>query len=132
MSVARGIAIMFRTCVALFALIFAMLNPFSAQEASAESMTWKFRSYHKNIVNVELYSQNRRHIWPGGGEVYSLRDFDVHNVNITCVSGERICYGAWVRGNDRTYWGVGTNQRHRCEKCCYTCGGTTPVINLNE
>ncbi len=53
----------------VLALLVASLMLPSLAEAQSTSMTWKFRSFHKNIVNVELYSYNRRHVWPGGGEV---------------------------------------------------------------
>ncbi len=117
----------------LLALLVACLALPSLAEAQSTSMTWKFRSFHKNIVNVELYSYNRKHVWPGGGEVYSLRDFASHNVNISCVPGERICFGAWVRGTESSSWGVGRNRKSGCKTCCYTCGNTkdTGVINLN-
>lgn len=123
---------MMRLFRVLALMVMSVLLP-SLAEAQSTSMTWKFRSFHKNIVNVELYSQNRRHVWPGGGEVYSLRDFNPHNVNITCISGEKVCFGAWVRGTESSSWGVGRNRRLSCKTCCYVCGQTndTGIINLN-
>ena len=43
----------------------------------------------------------------------------------------RICYGAWIQGDQNTYWGVGPDNSQKCENCCYTCtGGETEQINL--
>lgn len=101
--------------------------------AMADSMVWKFRSYHSNIVDVQLYASARNNVWPRNGQVWSLTDLNVHNVTITCVRGEKVCYGAWVRGTESSYWGGGRNNRQSCTSCCYVCGNIqTPVINLNR
>ena len=100
--------------------------------SSAETLTWRVRSNHPNTVNVEFYSQNRRHAWPGGKKVYVIRDYDTHSYRIRCRSGEYICYGAWVRGRSSSYWGVGKSNRNKCSSCCYSCdGGTTRIQVLN-
>lgn len=104
-----------------------------SSSAEAQSINWRLRSFDKAVVDVEFYSQNRRHIWPGGSEVYVIRDFEAKSFKLNCVRGEKICYGAWVRGNSKFYWGVGKANANRCTGCCYTCGDTTetPIINLN-
>jgi hypothetical protein len=105
----------------------------SPVSASAETLTFKILSEHDNVVDVEFYSQERRISWPGDGKVYSIRDSNTHSFPLTCRSGENICYGAWVRGNKATYWGVGYANGKRCTKCCYECdGSTTRVITLSE
>jgi hypothetical protein len=113
----------------LTALAAALLAPLPA---SAENFTFKVRSYHKHQVDVAFYSQNRNHAWPGDGKVWIIKDYDVHTYSLTCVRGEKICYGAWVRGASSSYWGGGKGGRQACQKCCFICnGGETPVINLN-
>jgi hypothetical protein len=113
----------------LITLATALLVPASS---FAESLHWKFRSYHKNAVELSFYSQNRNLEWPGNGRVHVLRDYDVHNYSLNCVKGEKICYGAWVQGASSSYWGGGQGGKQACSSCCYTCnGGQTPVINLN-
>jgi len=100
--------------------------------ASAENLTFKVRSFHKNQVDIAFYSQNRNHEWPGGGKVWVIKDYEVHDYKLNCVKGEKVCYGAWVRGTNRTYWGSGQGGKQRCDSCCFVCnGGTTPVMNLN-
>jgi hypothetical protein len=113
----------------LLALAAALLAPGFAH---AENVTFKIRSYHRNQVDVAFYSQNRNHSWPGGSKVWVIKDYDVHSYSLTCIRGEKICYGAWVRGASSSYWGGGKGGRQACQKCCFTCnGGETPVINLN-
>jgi len=112
----------------LFGGIMAAPNP-----ASAETLTFRIRSEHENTVDVEFYSQERRISWPGNGQVYSIRDSETHRYALNCRRGEQICYGAWVRGERSTYWGVGYANQHRCKNCCYECDGeTTRVIELEE
>lgn len=102
--------------------------------ASADSMTWKLRSFSKAAIEVSFYSQNRRNEWPGGGKVYVNRTYDVVDYKLGCIKGEKICYGAWLQGNASRYWGVGKGNQQKCTDCCYTCGGNTvtKVHNLNE
>ena len=63
-----------------------------------------------------------------------IKDYKVHEFKLNCIAGEKVCFGAWVRGNDKQYWGVGHHGRNKCTSCCYTCqqGFITPVQNLNE
>ncbi|MGE0845543.1 MAG: hypothetical protein AB7L41_04685 [Flavobacteriaceae bacterium] len=100
--------------------------------AFADSLTFSIRNRHQYAVELEFYSQDRDHVWPGGGQVYILRDEDVHEFSLTCRSGERICYGAWVSNDTDTFWGVGFDNTESCERCCATCGeGDTPTVNLD-
>mgnify|MGYP000216618124 CR=1 FL=1 len=99
----------------------------------ADSLKWTVRSEHPNIVSLEFYSQDYNRAWPGDGEVYLLKDYDSHSYNLECSSGEQICYGAWVRGESESYWGVGMNDVSGCTDCCYTCGqGDTGLRILNN
>lgn len=102
--------------------------------AFADTMTWKIRAFDKYAVDVSFYSQNRKAVWPGNGKVWTIKDYKVHEMKLNCIAGEKICYGAWVRGSSREYWGVGNGGTQRCKSCCYTCqnGFVTPVQNLNE
>ena len=117
--------------VRLAAAAFAFCATLSA--ASAADVTFMMRNNHPNAVEVELYSQDRDHVWPGGGEVYYLDDGETKEIPLACEEGEKICYGAWVAGDKGTYWGTGPDNGERCEDCCYTCqGGQTEEINLVE
>ena len=51
---------------------------------------------------------------------------------LTCLAGEKICWGAWDKGNSRAaHWGVGSG-REACTSCCYVCNGQTASVRLNN
>ena len=105
----------------------------AAAPAFAEDVTFVMRNHHQYAVEVELYSQDRDHVWPGGGQVYYLDDGETKRMPLSCQAGETICYGAWVSGDPGSYWGVGPDDQDGCESCCYVCeGGMTEEINLVE
>jgi hypothetical protein len=106
---------------------------FTASAASAADVTFVMKNNHPNAVEVELYSQDRDHVWPGNGQVYVLDDGEAKTMALACNDGEKICYGAWISGDKSTYWGVGPGNSETCTDCCYTCtGGNTEEINLDE
>jgi len=106
---------------------------FSGGNAYGESLTFLIQSNHPNIVSVEFYSQSSDTAWPGGEEVFVIKDDQVNSYPLTCSAGETICFGAWVKGNDSTFWGAGPGGKQSCQDCCYVCeGGETPVRVLNN
>ncbi|RME18630.1 MAG: hypothetical protein D6801_00985 [Alphaproteobacteria bacterium] len=101
--------------------------------ALASNLEFHVRSEYPYQVSLEFYSLDRNHVWPGNGKVYILDDSATHNYNLSCNYGEKICFGAWVRGDSSQYWGGGLDNKQYCSDCCYTCGyGDTPVRVLNE
>ncbi|TIN57110.1 MAG: hypothetical protein E5Y30_38685 [Mesorhizobium sp.] len=112
----------------LAALSFVMLV---ASAAQADDVTFAIKNSHSNAMRVELYSQDRDYVWPGEDKDYFLDDGETKQLPISCNAGESICYGAWVDGDEGTYWGVGPGNTEKCEDCCYTCsGGETEEIEL--
>ena len=104
-----------------------------APAAHAGDVTFQIKNNHPNAMRVELYSQDRDYVWPGDGKDFYLDDGETRQLPISCNEGEKICYGAWVDGDEETYWGVGPNNKETCEDCCYTCsGGQTEEIDLEE
>jgi hypothetical protein len=91
--------------------------------ASAEEVEMNFylRNHRPHAVVVELYSQSRRHVWPGDGKVYLLEKGERKAVPIECEAPERICWGAWINGDAGTFWGVGPDNGFVCEECCTLC-----------
>lgn len=105
---------------------------FFSLPSAAETLTWYVQSEHPNVVSLEFYSSDRDVAWPGGGEVYLLDDWDVQTYTLECNRGEQICFGAWVRGSDNEYWGVGLDGEQGCDSCCYVCdGGETEIEVLS-
>ncbi len=90
--------------------------------ASAAELVWRIQSEHPSVVSLEFYSQDRNRVWPGGGEVYVIKDWDTHTYSLTCNDDEKICYGAWVRNESSTYWGAGSDGGEACDNCCAVCG----------
>ncbi|MBO6900646.1 MAG: hypothetical protein JJ864_04800 [Rhizobiaceae bacterium] len=118
-----ALAALFAGCVALAA----------TTAASAGDVTFLMNNHHEFAVEVELYSQDRNHVWPGNGQVFYLDDGETRAMPLSCEEGETICYGAWVSGDPGTYWGVGPGDVDGCDNCCYVCqGGMTEEINLIE
>lgn len=119
--------------VAHLAVLSSVLTGAGLAAANAAEVTFTMRNEHPNAVEVELYSQDRNHVWPGDGQIYLLDDGETKSIPLSCNEGEKICYGAWVSGDKTTYWGTGPNNGEVCEDCCYTCqGGSTEEIDLTE
>ena len=114
-----------------FAAVAVVAGIAAVAPAQAGQLVWKITSDHPNIVSLEFYSQDYNRSWPGGGEVYVIDDWNQHTYNLNCNNGELICYGAWVRNDSNTYWGVGYNDSSYCADCCATCGaGPTQPVRL--
>ncbi|MGE0503739.1 MAG: hypothetical protein AB7I79_24095 [Rhizobiaceae bacterium] len=115
-----------RRVAAAFLLVSTLAAP-----ALADDITFIMRNDHPNALEVELYSQDRDHLWPGDGQVYYLDDGETKQLPLSCEGGETICYGAWISGDKGTYWGVGPDNGQTCDTCCFTCeGGETQEIVL--
>ncbi len=79
-------------------------------------ITWKFQSAYPYKVYLEFYSQDKGNwVWPGGGEVYVLKDYYVHTFTTCGNYGEKVCYGAWT---SFVHWGVGKDDKYGCKNCC--------------
>jgi len=119
----------------IWATMWALTVAFAAfgtpTEGYADTLTFRVKSMSEARVQIEFYSQDRRHSWPGGGVAYNLDDYDEHEFSLSCINSEKICYGAWVTGNANRYWGVGFSGGESCESCCYTCRANTetnPIV----
>jgi hypothetical protein len=83
-------------------------------------------------AQVSFYSQTRAHEWPGGGQSWDLFDHRPHTFTLSCVSGEKICYGAFVYKTHSRYWGVGYDNSFSCSDCCGFCGAGSMANALGQ
>ena len=110
----------------------------SAQTARAQEhdVVFRIRSTDRYAVEVRFFSESehrRGWRWPGGDRSYSLKDSEVHDIKLRCYHHEYICYGVWVEGNWRRYWGAGPEGKQHCDNCCWHCDNDyTQVINLHD
>ena len=96
-------------------------------------LTFKIESDFPRIIHLKFYSKDRNVVWPGSNRVYVIDDYDLHSYRLSCNGLEKICYGAWEKGNTSTYWGVGRSGTEGCRSCCYICGtGDAGPINLTD
>lgn len=104
-----------------------------AAPATADTMSFYMKNETARSVVVELYAQDRRHVWPGDDKVYLLERGERKSVPIDCNAGERICWGAWRYGNDNWSWGTGPDNARTCDDCCSLCVPSgTETIDLSE
>jgi hypothetical protein len=98
---------------------------------SNKRLRWNIENRSGRRIELQLYSQDRRWVWPSANRVYVFPNGKRYTIDISCKRNEKICYGAWLANNTRTYWGVGYRDRHGCSGCCYICGrGETQLIKL--
>ncbi len=99
--------------------------------AQADTITFKMRSFNKNTINVKFFSPSRKVNWPAG-KMFVLNDMKAHDMKLTCVAGEQICYGA-ATANKSAQWGVGIEGKGTCKTCCYRCSNqVTGIIDINQ
>lgn len=89
------------------------------------------RSLDRYAVELAFYSEDATRAWPGGDQIYLLNTSEFKSFRLGCNQGEKICYGAWRRGNANSYWGRGKGGRLACANCCMTCGSGTHRHTLN-
>jgi hypothetical protein len=105
-----------------FAVIALVLGAYAVPGARAADMNFYLKNRRDHAVAVELFSQDRDMVWPGGAQAYFLDSREKKSVPVSCEAGERICYGAWKAGDDGVVFGVGPdNDQPPCEYCCFLC-----------
>jgi hypothetical protein len=107
-------------------IVFGLLLIFSAGTGPAQAQpgvfTFKFTNKAPFTVFVRMFSESRNVHWPAQGH-FILNDGVKRDARISCLVGERVCYGASYQtdGGGR-YWGVGYNGNQTCADCCVRCG----------
>lgn len=99
----------------------------------ADDITFRVQSMAAQKAQIVFYSQDRRVRWPERGQAYRLDDYKEKKFPLSCITNEKICYGAWTTPNQKFSWGMGPGGRGGCDDCCYTCRGRkTELIVLRN
>ncbi|TGQ50846.1 hypothetical protein EN836_26975 [Mesorhizobium sp. M1C.F.Ca.ET.193.01.1.1] len=101
--------------------------------AFAADMSVFVRNQRQQGVALELFSRDSGKVWPGNDKVFLIRPKANKSVPISCDNGERICWGAWVNGDDSITAGVGPDNDQPCDTCCFLCAEhSTETVDLAE
>jgi len=81
---------------------------------------------------VRLWDETTGQSFPGGDQAYVVPVGGTGTATATANPGDKICYGAETNPPTTVYWGVGVDNNHGCDHCCYNIplsGGpvTVPV-----
>ena len=90
--------------------------------AQAGDVTFKLTNKARYSIIIKFFSQDRDWVWPGPTKHWTLDDNGEHDFRLSCVDGEKVCYGGAYDENDKTYWGLGFKGNKGCKGCCLTCG----------
>ena len=84
-------------------------------------------------IQYEFTDDNDHDVaWPGNNKAYELLPHQRKDSELNCFQGQKICYGAWIRGDFDKYWGAGNNDSQHCNNCCFICRGDAVRYNLGE
>ena len=82
-------------------------------------------NYNK-ILHVRFYNVENNLVWPASDRAYVIDNHKTHSYRLNCKSGAKICYGAWIKNDPSTIWGLGRESSNftanGCESCCGICG----------
>jgi hypothetical protein len=100
----------------------------SPEQPRNPAVKLQLRNKHWTSVTFAFFSAlDHSRTWSGG----VLMTGKISTNQLSCVAGERVCYGAWIDGQPLgPYWGVGRNGDSRCSSCCVVCGQDSPIFDL--
>jgi hypothetical protein len=105
----------------------------SAQGYGDTTQTVIMNNNTGHYIQYEFTDDNDHSLgWPGSNNAYELPPHGSERRELNCYQGQKMCYGAWVRGDDGQFWGAGNNNSQSCTNCCFHCVGDTVRYNLNE
>lgn len=94
------------------------------RKARPATLKWTFTDacFNRQATDLRLFDETNNAWYPSTTEVWFLHDGETKFVEVSCVPGAVICFGAedldW-------YWGVGLTNFDACDACCVVCGQTT-------
>jgi hypothetical protein len=115
-------------------MVIAVLVMFPANTAYTygdDTIQWLFTNHTDETIQIEFTTDPPNRVWPGDNKAYTIPPHSTQSKTLNCVSGQKICYGGWIKGNFTKYWGAGNNGDYNCDNCCAKCGSANPHIGLN-
>jgi hypothetical protein len=94
------------------------------QRARKQRISFSVRNDTGSALEIEFSAEGDDY-WPGNNQVYILSPGAVEMFPLQCrFEAQKICFGAWVRGNTNAAWGLGYRRASGCDSCCAFCGGS--------
>lgn len=120
--------------IAPFALFLAVTascsTPVAPSDTSlgsrTDTMSWDIKNTCSGQVDLQLFDETGGGVWPARDRVYRLDAGERWLQRIECNTNSRICFGAALRSNYNSYWGVSLSNDQTCTNCCKVCNGGNP------
>lgn len=81
-------------------------------------------------VGLRLFDVTHNGVWPSSTDVYVIPFATTKTIDISCIPGAQICFGANSTGG-ALFWGLGLNRDRTCAACCTTCAPPSNVQPQN-
>lgn len=118
------------TIISLVAFCLLIYPVNDARSYGDDTIRWVFTNHTDNTIQIEFTTDPPSRVWPGDDKAYNIPPHTTEQKTLNCISGQKICYGGWIKGNFSKYWGAGNNGDYNCDNCCAKCGSANPHIGL--
>ncbi len=121
-----------KLCLCVMLLAATALAPSASH---ADQLTWHVTNMSPYNAEIRFFSRYRaqNRVWPAeSDQVWQLYDHDIHTIVLKCITGEQICFGAWLPHTHTRYWGVGHDHDQSCGNCCAICGNGDAEAVLDD
>ncbi len=74
-------------------------------------------------LGLRYFDPDNGIIWPADlTQVFTIPPGETRFVDLACVPGGRVCYGARTNPDSGVFWGVDIDGSKGCDNCCARCG----------
>jgi hypothetical protein len=99
---------------------------------TSASLSWSVKNAcgKGSDIAVRIFDTTNNVSWPTGDRsAYVVSAGDTRLIELPCVAGATVCYGARIPGSD-SYWGVDIDQTEMCKDCCSNCGSPLKTLQF--
>src|SRR5262245_47369928 len=115
----RGAALRKLATTIVLALLVVIGTGSAPVRAQRGVVTFQFTHNPAYTIYVKMSAQTRSWVWPSANTSYILNDRTERAARLSCLVGEKICFGGSYRNDDTPiYWGVGIRGTKACTGCC--------------